>query len=147
MDYNSDDRYQQHRQSDGYYNQPVHRPYGQGFLLASVICGLLSIPLGCIAIGLPLGALGVFFALLTYRRGKRMNFTAKMGLFSSVFGIVMSAFVMLYVYITMPVLLRSEEYKSQMELFYNSLPKSESDIDFEEFWKMYEDFYGVSAEE
>lgn len=143
MDYNSGDQYNQRN----YYNQPTRRPYGRGFIIASLVCGLLSVFLGAVLIGLPIGALGILFALLTYRRGKRMDIIAKTGLVSSVLGILFGIAIIVYAYISMPIFLQDEAYKARMESFYNALPKEDSDMDFEEFWKMYQDFYGVSVEE
>ena len=144
MDYNPDDQY---NRNGSYYNQPTHRPYDQGFIIASLVCGLLSTFLGIVLIGLPIGALGILFALLTYRKGKRMNILAKTGLVTSVLGILFGVIIIVCVYVSMPILLKNEAYKAQVESFYNALPKEDSDMDFEEFWKMYQHFYGVSVEE
>lgn len=159
MDYNSDDRYNRNGRdgqwdrwnsnasNSSYYNQPTHRPYGQGFIFASLVCGLLSTFLGVVLIGLPIGALGILFALLTYRKGKRMDIIAKTGLVTSVLGILFGIVLIVYAYVSMPIFLQDEAYKARMETFYNAITPSDSDMEFEEFWKTYQDFYGVSVEE
>ena len=52
-----------------YYNQPTHSPYkGQGFAVASMVCGILSMTLTCLAIvPLILGAFRLIFASLAFR--------------------------------------------------------------------------------
>ena len=79
-----------------YYNQPTHSPYrGQGFAVASMVCGILSMTLTCLAI-VPfiLGAFSLIFASLAYRKGRRRNNLVFYGLVSSGFGII-SAIIML----------------------------------------------------
>lgn len=85
-----------------YYNQPTHSPYkGQGFAVASMVCGILSMMLTCLAI-VPfiLGAFSLLFASLAYRKGKRRNNLVFYGLVSSGFGMI-SAIIMLVQIFTM----------------------------------------------
>ncbi len=51
-------------------NQPTRNGYS-GFSIASVVFGILSLLTWCTAVlPIPLGALGIIFAFLTYRRGR-----------------------------------------------------------------------------
>ena len=77
------DRWNSNSSNSSYYNQPTHEPYGLRFSYASCALGLLSISLGCCGLSLPLGALGMVFALLVYRKGQRLNNTARLGLIMS----------------------------------------------------------------
>ena len=50
------DRWDSSASNSSYYNQPTHRPYNQGFAIASLVLGLLSVTLGCCGLSIPLGA-------------------------------------------------------------------------------------------
>ena len=107
------DRWNSNASNSSYYNQPVHKPYGQSFSLASFILGLLSITLGCCGFSLPLGALGILFALLVYRKGRRLNSTAKSGLVLSCIGTFIGLCALLYVLVITPRFLRWMEENGQ----------------------------------
>ena len=76
------DRWNSNASNSSYYNQPTHSPYkGRGFEYASFICGLISITAACTGIfSIPIGALGVLFAVLTYRAGKKMKPECRAGI-------------------------------------------------------------------
>ena len=82
------DHWDSNASHSSYYNQPTHTPYDQNFSIAALICGILSVTLGCCGLSLPLGALGILFAVLCSRKGKRMNNNCRMGLYLSVFGCI-----------------------------------------------------------
>ena len=68
------DRWNSSSSDSSYYNQPTHRPYGQAFSVASAVCGLLSMTTSCtIVLSLPLGALGILFAVLAHRAKKKRS--------------------------------------------------------------------------
>ena len=48
------DKWDSNASHSSYYNQPTHTPYDQGFSIAAVVCGLLSITLSCCPLSLPL---------------------------------------------------------------------------------------------
>ena len=78
------DRWNSNASNSSYYNQPTHRPYGQSFSIASAVCGLLSMTTSCtIVLSLPLGALGILFAVLAYRAKKKINNTCVTGIILS----------------------------------------------------------------
>lgn len=144
-DDNQWDRWNSNASNSSYYNQPVHKPYGQSFSLASLVLGVLSVTVGCCGISLPLGALGILFALLVYRKGRQLNSTAKSGLILSCIGAFMGAILIIYVLLTMPTLM------SQLQEQINqSQTENGSDI-YTEFLNRYYDYlsnyYGIPAEE
>lgn len=135
MDYYQNDSYKQNQRA------------GQGFVFASLICGILSIPLGILVIGLPLGALGILFALLTYRRGQRMDLVSKMGMITSILGVISGISLLAFAFLSMPTMLKDEAYRAQMERMYNILYSEDADMTFDDYWNSLEDFYGISEEE
>lgn len=83
-----------------YYNQPTHSPYrGQGFAIASVVCGILSMMLTCLTIvPIILAAFSLLFGALAFRKGKRLNHLVFYGLLSSGFGIISAVIMMIQVF-------------------------------------------------
>ena len=132
------DHWNSNASNSSYYNQPTHKPYDQGFSIASRILGLLSLTLGCCGISIPLGALGILFAMLCYRKGRSMNSNARMGLYLSVFGLVYGIVMIIYtIFVQLPAMLQNPAYVNQMNQLYQML----FGMDFEEFMQMY---YGSS---
>lgn len=108
------DRWNSNAANSSYYNQPVHKPYGQSFSTASFVLGVLSVTMGCCGFALPLGALGILFALLVYRKGRKLNSTAKSGLALSCIGVFLGLCTIIYVQLSMPRLLQwLQENRSQ----------------------------------
>lgn len=159
MDYNRNnqngdnqwDRWNSNASHSSYYNQPTHKPYGQAFTIASLVCGLLSITIGFCGLALPLGALGILFALLTYRKGKRMDGTGLSGLITSSLGCALGVLIIVFVFLSqrfMPLLLRQElqddTTRQQMEYMYDSLFRDSLGMEFEEYL---ENFYNITIDE
>lgn len=148
MDYNQNsgnrdngyDRWNSSASNSSYYNQPTHRPYGQGFTIASFVCGILSITACCTGIlSLPLGALGILFAVLVYRKGKQLNSACTLGIVLSCSGIVIGLAMIAYSFFMLPVFLKNEAFRSQ----FDGLTQQMYGMDFEEFLKEY---YGYTIE-
>ena len=134
------DRWNSSASNSSYYNQPTHRPYGQGFIIASMICGILSVTACCTGIlSLPLGALGIIFALLTYRKGKRLNGSALTGIMLSIMGIVTGISMLIYSFATLPQMMQDPFFRSQVD----SLTEQMYGMDFAEFMREY---YGYELE-
>lgn len=93
------DKWDSDASHSSYYNQPVHTPYDQGFSIAAIVCGLLSIMLSCCPLSLPLGALGILFAVLCSRKNKPLSGNCRMGLYLSIFGCIYGTAVMAYIII------------------------------------------------
>ncbi len=146
MDYQQNDNRPQDRwnssaSDSSYYNQPTHRPYGQGFIISSMICGVLSVTACCTGIlSLPLGALGILFALLTYRKGKRMNGSAATGIVLSCMGIVTGISMMIYSFATLPKMMQDPFFRSQVD----AVTQQMYGMDFAEFM---EEFYGYEIDD
>ena len=127
------DRWNSNASNSSYYNQPTHRPYGQAFTIASGICGLMSVTACCTGIlSLPLGALGILFAALTYRKGKKINSASLVGVISAVI-ITINTFTML------PTLMENESFRYQLD----TMTQQMYGMDFQTFM---EEFYGYSFE-
>ena len=134
------DKWNSNAANSSYYNQPTHRPHGQGFTMASVTCGILSITTCCTGIlPLPLGALGILFAVLVYRKGKTLNSACVMGITTSCIGIAVGLMMTVYTFVMLPVFLKNEAFRSQ----FDNLTQQMYGMDFEEFLKEY---YGYTIE-
>lgn len=134
------DRWNSNASNSSYYNQPTHRPYGQGFIIASMICGVLSVTACCTGIlSLPLGALGILFALLTCRKGKRMNSTAMTGIVFSAMGIITGVSMLIYSFYTLPDMMRDPAFRSQVD----TITEQMYGMDFAEFM---EEYYGYEID-
>lgn len=135
------DRWNSSSANSSYYNQPTHPPHGQGFTMASVTCGILSITTCCTGIlPLPLGALGILFAVLVYRKGKKLNSACVMGITTSCLGIAVGLMMTIYSFAMLPALLKNEAFRSQ----FDTLTQQMYGMDFEEFM---EEFYGYTINE
>lgn len=159
MDYNGNnqngsnqwDRWNSNSSHSSYYNQPTHKPYGQAFAIASLVCGLLSITVGLCGIALPLGALGIIFAVFVRRKGKRTNSIAQTGLILSSIGMTLgSLFLVLYL-LFMPLILKQqlsdETTRQQTEIMYNSLLKDSMGMEFDEYLDYIGNFYNITFDE
>lgn len=159
MDYNGNnqngsdqwDRWNSNSSHNSYYNQPTHKPYGQAFAIASLVCGLLSVTVGFCGIALPLGAMGIIFAVLVRRKGKRTNPTAQTGLIFSSTGAVLGALLLVLYLLFMPLMLKQqlsdENTRQQMEVMYNSLWKNSFGMEFEEYLDYIGSFYNITFDE
>ena len=100
------DRWNSSAANSSYYNQPVREPWGRGFSRASFLLGAVSVVLGFTMLSLPLGALGIFFAMLVSRKGKKLNSTAKSGLALSCIGAVFGLCAVIVFCLALPDMLR-----------------------------------------
>jgi len=151
MDYNQNgqnnqnnnqwDRWNSNSSNSSYYNQPTHRPYRQGFMLASGICGLLSVSTCCTGIfSLVFGSLGILFAVLASRKGKQLNATCILGIVFSAIGMLSGLFLLVYTFVMFPALMQDETYRQQLDM----VTEAAYGMDFEEFM---EEYYGYSIDE
>jgi len=134
------DKWNSNASHSSYYNQPTHRPYGQGFLIASGVCGLLSVTTcSAVILSIPLGALGILFAVLTYRKGKKINSACLIGLVSSCMGLLAAMIMIIYSFVMLPVMLENEAFRNQ----FNTITQQLYGMDFVE---LIEQYYGHSIE-
>ncbi|MCM1551493.1 MAG: hypothetical protein NC092_02240 [Butyrivibrio sp.] len=93
------------------------------FSIASLVCGILSITLCCSGIlSLPLGGLGILFAILTKRMGKAMPSMSATGLVLSCSGFFLGMLMCVYLIyglITDPEL--RDAFEDSYEYYYNEL--------------------------
>ena len=103
-----------------YYNQPTHSPYkGQGFAVASMVCGILSMTLTCLAIvPLILGAFSLIFASLAYRKGRRRNNLIFYGLVSSGVGIISAIIMLVQIFAVQPDGTQFGAYQQYLQEYY-----------------------------
>lgn len=134
------DRWDSNASNSSYYNQPVHRPYGQSFTIASNVCGILSMMTGCFALlSMPLGALGILFSSLARRKGQKPNYN-NIGLVFSCIGLVSALVTIAYSLFMLPTLMKSEAFRGQ----FDQVTEQIYGKDFAEFM---EEFYGITIEE
>ncbi len=135
------DRWNSDSSNSSYYNQPTHRPYGQSFGIAAGVCGLLSMTTSCtIILSLPLGALGILFAVLSHRKGKKMSGTCATGLALSAAGLTFAVAMMVYSFVMMPVLMKNESFRNQVD----TMTEQMYGVSFTD---LMEEYYGYSYEE
>ena len=127
------DRWDSSASNSSYYNQPTHRPYNQGFAIASLVLGLLSVTLGCCGLSIPLGAIGILLGLLCYRKVKRMENNSRMGLTLSVIGFTAGIIFGVVSIIRLPAMLQDPVYAEQ----YNRIFQMMFGMDFNEFIRQY----------
>ena len=109
------DRWNSNASNSSYYNQPTHRPYGQSFSIASAVCGLAMMT-GCtVVLPLCLGSLGILFAFLAHRRGKRMSSACVTGLTLSSIGVFFAVVILVYTYVMLPMLMKNETFSRQLD--------------------------------
>lgn len=141
QDNNRWDRWNSDASNSSYYNQPTHRPYRQGFMMASGICGLLAVSTCCTGIfSLIFGALGILFAVLASRKGKQLNATCILGIVFSAVGMLGGLFMLVYTFVMFPSLIKDEVYRTQLDM----VTEAAYGMDFAEFM---EEYYGYSIEE
>ncbi len=135
------DRWNCNASNSSYYNQPTHRPYGQTFSIASAICGLLAMTTSCtIILSLPLGALGILFAVLAHRTKKKMNTTCVTGIALSCVGLVSAVSMIVYSFVMLPSLMENEAFRNQV----NAVSQQLYGMDFDVFM---EETYGYSFDD
>ena len=88
MDYN------QNQNNEMNQNIPQIDPKYRGLSIASMVCGICSLVLCCTGLlSIPAGALGILFALLTRKRGQRMNNMCVAGIWLSCVGLALGIFI------------------------------------------------------
>ncbi|MCR5755732.1 MAG: DUF4190 domain-containing protein [Acetatifactor sp.] len=104
------------------------------FSIASFVCGLLSLVLCCMVFfSIPLGALGILFAILSRRSNRQMNLLSKVGIWLSVVGILYGVFSFVRIVREIPVLLNDPAYVSMLDSYYEQLTGQT----FFEYWENY----------
>lgn len=111
------------------------------FTVASLILGICSLVSVCTAIlPLPLGALGILFAILAYRKGQRMDIMAIAGITTSCVGLAFSVLIYGMVFAMMPSMLRDPEYRDMLNRYSESMYGESYD-------DLFERAYGIDLDE
>ena len=111
------------------------------FSNASMVLGILSVlTLGTIFLPLPMAALGILFACLAHRKGQKRDRSARIGLITSVAGLCISLSLIVSSLAMLPTMLRTPEYRDQLNAFSNQLYG-------ESFDDMVEDLYGLDLDD
>jgi len=83
------------QEADNSYNAAPQQP--GGFVMAALICGIASVVLCCGGpLTVPIGALGILFAVLSRRRGQATHPLARSGIILSILGMIMGIAVTVY---------------------------------------------------
>lgn len=117
---------------------PIIRSYdpqrNNAFSVASVVFGVLSIIFLCTGIfAIPMGALGLIFVALTYRRGSGMPPMSTVGLALSLLGLLVGIIVTVWVLVTTVIPMMTDPgYFEKM----NEMYKSQFGIDLSQYYNM-----------
>ena len=133
MDYNDWQNTNQNPSDQNNYN---YENYGyprreSGLALASMITGILSVITCCTGVScIPLGALGILFAVLSRKKDRRFSSMAIGGLFASILGLAIGALLLYFSFrILYDPAFRSTYIDPIYQQYYG--------IDFEEFLQKY----------
>lgn len=111
------------------------------FTIASLVLGISSLLTVCTAIlPLPLGALGIIFAVLSYRKGKQMDTMTVTGIATSCVGLFFSLVVFGIAFAMMPAMLRDPEYRDMLNRYSESMYGQSYD-------DLFENAYGIDIDE
>ena len=111
------------------------------FATASLICGILALLTVTTAIlPIPLGALSILFAILSHRKGERFCSSQIAGIVTSAIGLVLSAFIVVSVFAMLPTMLKTPEYRDQLN-------KMSEQLYGESFDDMMEELYGLDLDD
>lgn len=111
------------------YDNP-NRP--GGFAVASMVCGVLSLAVCCCTGFLSVipGGLGILFAVLTKRSGRKMHPMCNAGICLSVIGIILGILMTVFSFY---VTFNNPLYMEQLDMVYQQI----YGVGFEEFWNTY----------
>lgn len=142
MDYDQYDQRENSSQDysgNHYYRQPAPQKRSS-FAVASMACGIISLILCCTGVfSLTFGSLGILFAVLTYRRGQRMDSLSIAGVWTSSVGMALGILITISVLAQIPAMLRDPGLRKDLDNTYESIYGE----DFSEFW---ENHYGIHIE-
>ena len=111
------------------------------FTIASLGLGVCSLLTVCTAVlPLPLGALGVLFAILSYRKGRRMDTMAVTGLATSCLGLAFSIVIYGTVLSMLPAMMRDPQYREMLNRYSESMYGESYD-------DLFERAYGIDLDE
>jgi hypothetical protein len=131
MDYGNWYNDSQNNNTNNTYGGYSVRRKTNGFEIASMVMGILSIITCCFGIfSLPLGALGILFALLSRRKGSSMSGLSITGIVTSVIGMLLGILIILGAILT----LSNSDFR---EKYIDPVYEQTYGMDFEEFMEYY----------
>lgn len=111
------------------------------FTVASLILGVCSLATVCTAIlPLPLGALGILFAILAYRKGRSMDTMTLAGIATSCVGLAFSVLMYGLMFSMIPSMMRDPEYRDMLNRYSENMYGESYD-------DLFERAYGVDLDE
>uniref|UniRef100_UPI004056E279 hypothetical protein n=1 Tax=Acetatifactor sp. TaxID=1872090 RepID=UPI004056E279 len=120
---------------DYYQNTNLQKP--NKLSIAAMTLGILSVIPCCMgAFSIHLGALGILFAVLTRRKGQRMNSLSFIGMWLSCMGLFYGIFLLVQAFIQLPQILNDPASMALTNAMYRQM----FGMDFEAFLKTY---YGI----
>lgn len=120
------------------YRQPSNRPIFETMSLIFGIVSLLTICTGFLP--LPIGALGILFAILASRKGKKMVPMAVVGTTLSGIGMGLSIFMIIISIIMLPTMMKDPQYREYMN-------NMSMELYGESFDDMMEESYGIDIDD
>jgi len=122
----------------------MEHQFGQkksAFSNASLLMGIFALlSLATIFLPLPLAALGILFAALAHRKGQKSEISCLIGLISSIAAMAISVFTIIASLATLPTMLKSPEYREQLDIISEQLYG-------ENFDDMIETLYGIDIDD
>jgi len=120
-----------------YQVQPQKSP----FATASMLLGIIALlTLSTVFLPLPLAALGILFASLAHKKGQKRNGACFIGLTTSCVALIVSLSLIIGAISMIPTILKTPEYRKQLNAFSEQLYGQEFD-------EMIEDLYGIDPDE
>ena len=119
--------YYQNQEQNNTQNQDD--PRFRSLSIASMVCGICSLVLCCTGLlSIPAGALGILFALLTRKRGQRMNSMCVAGIWLSCVGLSLGIFITVSSILTV---FTDPSYFNMLDQMYQQM----YGVSVEEFWQ------------
>jgi len=111
------------------------------FATASLVCGIIALlTVTTVILPIPLGALSIIFAILSHRKGEKLCGSQIAGLVTSIIGMVFSLVIIVSSVIMLPTMLKTPEYRDQL----NSISKQ---LYGESFDDVLEEVYGIDLDD
>ena len=111
------------------------------FSNASMLLGIFALlSLATIFLPLPLAALGILFASLAHKKGQKRELSCLVGLISSIAALIISVFTIIASLAMLPTMLKSPEYREQLDMISEQLYG-------EDFDDMIETLYGIDIDD
>lgn len=116
-------------------------PKKNSFATASMVLGILALlTLGTVFLPLPLGSLGILFAVLSMRKGIRKEPSCMAGIITSAISLAVSLFLIITSVSMLPAMLKDPTYRKQLDIISEQLYGDSFD-------DMVEELYGIDPDD